>query len=191
MDKQMPQEPTTPQEPVKTAPVKEMVKTPNTLIILMAVVVLLLLGLVGYLVYRNMMLQNQISEMTVLSSPSPSPEGTPSPGATTPASPDSFSSWKTYKDETLGFQITYPPSFKVTEDKYGWPKAVLILYQGGQSYDLVIEVWNSESEYLAKYTNQSTGTLTVKQKGSQYFTLLNGNKDATVDQIISTFEFTN
>lgn len=102
-------------------------------------------------------------------------------------------SWKVYKNEQYGFEFSYPETYKVLTDKenlYGWPKAILLLYKGGQSYDLAVEIWNTEAEYKEKYADASILTV-FKTKDGKFITLLNQNKTPEVSQIITTFKFTN
>jgi len=96
--------------------------------------------------------------------------------------------WQTYRNEEYGFEISYPTNYKALSDSenlYGWPKGIVLFYGGGQSYDLVIEHWNSVAEYEAKYKNQNN--VTVKQVGNYYITLLNMNFEPEVDEMIKTF----
>ena len=99
--------------------------------------------------------------------------------------------WLTYKNEEYGFEISYPKNYKALSDAenlYGWPNALVLIYNGGQSYDLPIEVWDTRADYEAKYPNAVN--LTVKETGSKYITLMNVNFEEEVDTIISTFKFT-
>lgn len=101
--------------------------------------------------------------------------------------------WLTYKNQEYGFEISYPDNYKALDDQknlYGWPDAVVLIYGGGQSYDLPIEVWSYASEYESKYSTQMD-SLTVKRIGDKYITLLNANKKAEIDQIIATFRTLN
>jgi len=97
--------------------------------------------------------------------------------------------WQTYTNEEYGFEISYPTNYKALSDSenlYGWPKGIVLFYGGGQSYDLVIEYWNSVAEYETKYKNQSN--VTVKKVGSYYITMMNMNFEPEVDEMIKTFK---
>lgn len=99
--------------------------------------------------------------------------------------------WQVYQNSQYGFTISYPQNYQALTDPdnlYGWPKAVVLFYAGGQSYDLVVEVWNSEAEYKAKYP-PPTSNLTVKPADGKYITLLNQTNDPQVDEMISTFAY--
>lgn len=98
------------------------------------------------------------------------------------------SGWITYSNDKYAFEISYPASYKALTDKenlYGWPKGIVLFYKGGQSYDLVIEHWESQSEYENKYKNQAN--VVIKKVGDYYISLLNNNFDSEVEQIIGTF----
>ena len=163
-------------------------------IIVIVLVSVILLAIIGFLVYQNMQLKKQAA------SPSPTPSS-----AVTAVSPVSASiatatpgtsltpGWKLYTNNQYGFEFSYPSSYKVltdAENLYGWPKAILLLYKGGQSYDLAVEVWNTEAEYKAKYTDSSILNV-FKTKDGKFITFLNQNKDSEVAEIISTFRLNN
>jgi hypothetical protein len=119
---------------------------------------------------------------------------TPTPTQALQATPTSQESmtpqgWLTYTSDTHGFEISYPPDYEALDDAnnlYGWSNGVVLIYGGGQSYDLPIEVWNSASEYQSKYPNADN--LTIKKIGNKFITLLNMNKTQEVDEIITTFK---
>jgi len=132
---------------------------------------------------KGLLVQEATPTPTAVSSPEPTPEATPDP----------TTDWQIYKNEQYGFQISYPSGYQVLTDAknlYGWPDAVALLYKGGQSYDLVIEVWDKEADYLKKYQNNPVGQIAVKTSGGKFFTLLNQNNDSEVSKIIDTFKFT-
>ncbi|MFC1727607.1 hypothetical protein ACFL0Y_03740 [Patescibacteria group bacterium] len=99
-------------------------------------------------------------------------------------------SWQTYTNSEHGFEISFPENYQALDDSenlYGWPNGVVLIYGGGQSYDLPIEVWDTTAEYETKYQNQMS-SLTVKEVGNKFITLLNQNNIPEVDQIIATFK---
>lgn len=124
----------------------------------------------------------------------PQPETTPTPQLQPPMQNEETDvppEWLTYKNDEYGFEISFPENYKALDDEenlYGWPDALVLIYGGGQSYDLAIEVWNNVLEYESKYSNAEN--LTVKQVGSKYITLLNTNFDEEVNTIIETFKIT-
>lgn len=125
-----------------------------------------------------------VSTSEVTLSPTPQPQ----PTEVTIKQTNVPEGWLTYKNEEFGFEISYPENYKALDDSknlYGWPNAAVLIYGGGQSYDLPIEVWDSEVEYKNKYPNQDN--LTVKKVGDKYVTLLNMNFEVEVDLIIETF----
>src|SRR3989344_6941774 len=88
----------------------------------------------------------------------PNCEFAPCPGET---SGTDASGWKTYTNTTYGFSIKYPPSYQALTDSnnlYGWKNAVVLIYKGGQSYDLAIQVWDTEEEYKQEYKDLSNIT---------------------------------
>ena len=139
--------------------------------------ILLKIGLVSWIGIEN---KNTVS-------PTPSSYNafffppTMAPGA------DLVDGWKTRTDSTYGFSIRYPKNYELVTNKTGWPNAILILYKGRQSYDFVIEVWDTADEYKLKYQTDKKG-LTVQMHDGKFFTLLNNNETFEVEDIISTFQ---
>ena len=121
---------------------------------------------------------------------------TPMPTVYGPSTPTPTpSSQQTYTNTKYGFQISYPPSYKALDDQtnlYGWPKAVVLFYKGGQSYDIAVEVWDTQAEYLSKYPNgKNMGKdITVKQIGNKYITLTDFTFAPDNAAIIASFKLT-
>lgn len=87
----------------------------------------------------------------------PAATDTPVPAPTDAPQPEVPARWVTYQNAQYGFEISYPPDFQLLQDAdslYGWPNAVALLYQGGQSYDIAIQVWDSQAELDANYPNE-------------------------------------
>jgi len=99
--------------------------------------------------------------------------------------------WLTYTNTKYGFSISYPPTFKALtskDDLYGWDKAVVLIYGGGQSYDVAVEVWNSEAEYKEKYPDMQLAVFSAKGK---VITLYDETKEPENKAIINSFTLTN
>src|SRR3972149_11411616 len=129
----------------------------KSLIVVALIIILIALGAGGFYYYSN-----QIKSITptltpnTSSSPSSKTVVQQQPTATTEAS-NLPTGWETYTNDKYGFEISYPANYKALDDKdnlYGWPDAVVLIYSGGQSYDLPIEVWDTKTEYEAKYKTQ-------------------------------------
>ena len=76
------------------------------------------------------------------------------------------------------FSISYPKTYKALSDKenlYGYPNGIVLLYSGGQAYDVVVEVWNTKEAYQKEYALRMAD-LTVKQVSEKYITLLDNTK---------------
>ena len=115
---------------------------------------------------------------TVIATPTPVP---------TIAGPVIPAGWQTYTNTQYGFTISFPAKFKALTDKenlYGWPNGVVLIYGGGQAYDIVIEVWSSEAQYKAKYPGE---TLPVYQVNGKFLTIADQTKSSENAAIIATF----
>lgn len=98
--------------------------------------------------------------------------------------------WQTYTSLEYGFKISYPENYQALDDSenlYGYPNGVVLFYQGGQAYDLVVEVWDNKTDYEAKYGSRMD-ELTVKQVGVKYITLLNNTQAIDNASLLDTFE---
>lgn len=159
-----------------------------------AIILLLLAGAgLTYVGYKYVYKPNNQKTIT----PAPYPIETPTSDHTITPAPypletiDPTVNWKTYTNVKYAFEIKYPKNYQVLTDKnnlYGWPNAVALIYKGGQSYDIPIEVWNSEKAYQDKYKTQISD-LTVFKSGEKYITLLDSTKEPDNAKIISTFKF--
>lgn len=102
-----------------------------------------------------------------------------------------------YKNEKYGFQVSVPSVYKVLTDKtnlYGWPNAVALLIEpanGKQSYDIAIEVWDTEAKYKEKYKT-SVSKMAVKKINDKFVTFTDASggtsNDAAIDKIAATFK---
>lgn len=170
----------------------------SSTIIIMLLVILLLVVVGGSAYYFGTQKSQMSAEQSMVSTSSGQgaiptitliPTKVPTALPTETAKPG----WQVYRNSQYGFEIWHPISYQAltdAENLYGWPDAVVLFYNGGQSYDLPVEVWDSEAEYKAKYPGTMTN-LTVKKVGDKYVTLLNANFESEVDEMIETFKETN
>jgi hypothetical protein len=180
------------QSPISPQPSQSPKNSNHLTVISMALFILLSLGAVAFLYYQNQQLKTMLASYQTqpTSTPTIKPVETLISTATPSATPKT--GWKIYKNDQFGFEFSYPDKYKVLTDKenlYGWPKAILLLYKGGQSYDMPVEVWDTETEYKQKYG--ANYEFTVFKVNGKFITLLNQNKDAEVAEIIKTFKFSN
>jgi hypothetical protein len=151
------------------------------------ILVLVIFLAIGFMIYRNMQSSSEVSAPTPIPTIVETQTFTP-----TPATPAAKPGWTTFKNTEYGFEFSHPVAYKVLTDKndlYGWENAILLLYKGGQSYDMAVEVWETEVQYKTKYPDTSNLTVLKTQDG-KFITLLNTNSDTEVAQIISTFKLT-
>jgi hypothetical protein len=88
----------------------------------------------------------------------PAATNTPMPAPTETQEPAAPDGWLTYQNTQYGFEISYPPEFQVLEDEdslSGWPNAVVLFYNGGQSYDIAIQVWDNQADLDANFPNEA------------------------------------
>ena len=119
----------------------------------------------------------------------PTPTNTPMPAPPDNPQPAVPDGWLTYQNTQYGFEISYPPEFQVLDDQdslYGWPNAVVLLYNGGQSYDIAIQVWDSPADLDANYPNEARiQTVNVNGKIISLFDITQQPENAAV---IATFK---
>lgn len=102
--------------------------------------------------------------------------------------PPAPAGWLTYENATYGFYFYHPAEFEVLTDEdtlYGWENAILLLYNGGQSYDLAIQVWDSTEDMKASYGGEEERLHTFPL-GSQILSIMNITNEADSEAIIES-----
>jgi len=173
--------------------------------VLLVIVVIMFLGILGitaYFIYQNFQLQQQLirlktnnqteiaseTEDTTANTNQPTPVIEPTEIPTN--TPDPYQDWETYTNQEYGFQISYPNNYQALDDEnnlYGWPDAIVLLYKGGQAYDLPVEIWDTEAEYQQKYGSR-LDEIVVKEVNGKYITFLDNTTDDNFDKIVNSFK---
>lgn len=97
--------------------------------------------------------------------------------------------WLTYEDAEHGFYFHYPPEFEVLTDSdslYGWENGLALLYNGGQSYDIAIQIWDSAAEMEAVY-GRGDARMHVFELGDQLISVMNITNEIDNEGIIASF----
>lgn len=102
--------------------------------------------------------------------------------STVPAIP---ADWKTYQVPNTTISLRYPPSYQLVDDTYGWPRSIILFYDNGQSYELVVEKWTSLADFRRE-RRRDPDYFTKVADG--YITFYNNNQDPVVAQVLSTIE---
>lgn len=207
--------PTPPPDPVKIG-AKSVPKMP--MVGLLAVLLVLALGAVGFLVYQNMQLSKKLAEVqSVTSLPivSPSPYTVPSPIV------DGTASWKTYTSIKFGFSFRYPQNSTVKSDTLDvdgsleFDNFILFVEKTDDilaNYVSKLKDTNgiapvtksigdkSAIEWIGSFRNTPTHYLSFEDRGYVYsfgvtpvedMTKFSSNDTNFLGQILSTFKFTN
>lgn len=157
-------------------------KSNNFLITLLSILLLISCIIAGFFAYQTQKLAKESTAYSVQIKQTRTPIAEPAL--------DSTVGWKTYTNEIHSFSLKYPEPFEVLTDKknlYGWEHALALFYGGGQSYDLAIEIWNSEAEYKQKYKSTNDNLTVHQTNNGKYLTLSNINNDPQINQVINTF----
>lgn len=165
---------------------KTVTRSDNFLVILLSILLVLASLIAVFFGLQKQKLANELQE--IRNEKVVEIESTPNPTI------DAMTGWETYANTEYNFSIKYPSNYKLLTNKeslYGWPNAVALIYSGGQSYDLPIEIWSDKNEYKQKYSTLDEKYITmVSILNNKYLTLVNLNENEIVDKIISTFKFT-
>lgn len=96
-----------------------------------------------------------------------------------------------YTNEEYGFSFSYPAQFEVLTDAdslAGWEKGVLLLYNGGHSYDIVVQVWDSQNE-IDLFYGVNNERLHVFPIGKRILTVMNITLETGSNEIIESLVF--
>lgn len=97
--------------------------------------------------------------------------------------------WNKYSNSEFGFDISYPSTYNViTEKLSGWPHAILLLYNGGQAYDIAIELWTSKYE-MESILSRKSFPYKIFDFGEKYISISDETNEAENSKIISTMQF--
>lgn len=96
---------------------------------------------------------------------------------------------KKYENKELGYSIVYPDNYQVVDDS-SWINADLVLYKGGQVYDLVIQVWDTKQEYETYFEDNPAAAenMTAYKIKEKFLTLANMGENTEVDEIIKSLK---
>ena len=96
--------------------------------------------------------------------------------------------WLTYEDDDFGFSFFYPPQFEILSDAEslsGWDNGILLLYNGGQSYDIAVQIWDSLEDAEAFYGGEDE-RLHIFPIGDQLLSVMNITNEADSDAIVES-----
>jgi hypothetical protein len=102
--------------------------------------------------------------------------------------PPAPAGWLTYENATYGFYFYHPAEFEVLTDEatlYGWENAILLLYNGGQSYDIAVQIWESMEEMNTFYGEEGE-RLHAFPLGTQILSIMNITNEADSEAIIES-----
>jgi hypothetical protein len=169
-------------------------KVARLLVPLLLTLILVALGIIAFLLYRNQQppVKEKVVKITETSMISPTVKETKATKMIEPIDSANGSEGVLYENSEYGFELWYSPEYKVladSENLYGYPHGVALLYQGGQAYDLVIEAWDSQAEYEAAYGSRMSDLTVIQAKG-KFITILDNTLTPENQEIIATFKAT-
>lgn len=189
-EKQPSAHPDSPEMPEKITTVHGK-KAATPIIILILAVTALLVGTVIFLLTKNTNPSPIPSASTGLQATSIPDTTTPTiPASTTSPTATVSSGLLIYKNTKYGFEISYPKTYKAldsADDLSGYPNGAVLIYNGGQAYDIVIEVWNTKTEYENKF-GAMIKDVTVKESNGKFITIQNATDEPENAQIIASFK---
>lgn len=96
---------------------------------------------------------------------------------------------KKYENKQIGYSIIYPNNYQVVDDN-SWKNSDLVLYKGGQVYDLVIQVWNTKQEYEEYFEDNPAAyeNMVVYKINEKFLTLVNMGEDSEVAEIVKSLK---
>jgi len=169
-------------------------KITHLLVPLLLALILVVLGIIAFLLYRNRQprAKEKVVKITETSMISPTVKETKATKMISPTESANGSEGVLYENSEYGFELWYSPEYKVltdSENLYGYPHGVALLYRGGQAYDLIIEVWNTQAEYEAAYASRMSDLTVIQAKG-KFITILDNTLTPENQEIIATFKAT-
>jgi len=157
------------------------------------VIIVLLVGTVFYLFGRT---TTPISDVkptntptTTIADVTQAPTVTMKPEETATPTKKPVSTLPMYTNEKYGFTIAYEKPYRAMDDAdnlYGYPHGVVLIYAGGQAYDIVVEVWDTKAAYEKEYATRMAD-VTVHEVKGKFITLLDNTKEAGNKKVIDSF----
>jgi len=92
--------------------------------------------------------------------------------------------------KNFGLYFSYPDPYTVLTDEenlYGWENSIALLYNGGQSYDIVVQVWDSTEEMESNFGSRM-GDVIVFEKGNEFISVFDITMEENNAAIIETFQ---
>lgn len=98
-------------QPVQQPLVQPVASTKHNPSILLLLLIFILIGVASYFGYQNWQMKQQVEKLTMRRPLTPTPILTATPSATDPTV-----NWKTYKNQSIGFQLKYPDNYQLLSE---------------------------------------------------------------------------